>query len=331
MRRLLQLALVVASGVVASGGLATAQEKITVGMASGVNQVSSLVAEAKGYFKDEGLNVEIKPVPRGNLAVEAIVGGSMQFAEVSDVVFLTAIDKGINLRAVGAASRGFTGKVVASPELADVKTFEDLKGKRIGIQVGTGVHGVFLNLLAKQGLTEADFQISNVRVTDMPTAMASKGTFDAVLGWDPMMQRIVEGGFGEEVISAADIQEMAGITYPLLLVVEESYLNTHKDEVQHFVNAYSRAHKFIRDNPDEALDIYMGAIEKAGANLERNIVKTMMFEVDKFPGVRFIDSDWPELNSSVDGLKRSGAISKDIDPKAFSDPSFAAAADEKFK
>lgn len=310
---------------------ASAQETITVGMATGVNQVPSLVAEAKGFFKGEGLSVAIKPVERGNLAVEAIVAGSMQFAEVSDATFLAAVDKGIPLVALGAASRGFTGKMIAAPDLAGVKSLADLKGKRLGIQVGTGVYNVFLRLIKKEGFTEKDFNVSNVRVTDMPTAMASKGTFDAVLGWDPMMQRIVQAGYGKEVISAASFQKMAGITYPLLLVSTKDFIANHKDEVQHFVNAYSHAHQWIRQNPDGALDIYVDTITKAGSPMDKEIVRTMMFEVDKFGGVRFIDSDTPELQESAEFLKETGRLKAVPDLKAITDPSFAAAADEKFK
>jgi len=317
--------------VLAAAGGAQAADTITVGMASGVNQVTALVASEKGFFKDEGLDVVVKPVERGNLAVEALVAGSMQFAEVADATFLAAVDKGIPLVALGAASRGFTGKIVAAPGLADVKSLADLKGKRIGIQVGTGVHNVFLRLISKEGMEESDFKISNVRVTDMPTAMASSGTFDAVLGWDPMMQRIVQAGYGKEVISAAQIQKMAGITYPLLLVAKRDYIKDNPQTVQHFVNAYSRAHQWIRQNPDGALAIYLDAIARMGAPMDREIVRTMMFEVDKFGGVRFIESDDSELSGSAAFLHKNGVLSKAPDLKAITDPSFAAAADAKFE
>lgn len=317
--------------VLTAMGAAQAADTITVGMASGVNQVTALVASEKGFFKEEGLDVVVKPVERGNLAVEALVAGSMQFAEVADATFLAAVDKGIPLVALGAASRGFTGKIVAAPALAGVKSLADLKGKRIGIQVGTGVHNVFLRLISKEGMKESDFRISNVRVTDMPTAMASSGTFDAVLGWDPMMQRIVQAGYGKEVISAAQIQKMAGITYPLLLVAKRDYIKDNPQAVQHFVNAYSRAHQWIRQNPDGALSIYLDAITRTGAPMDRDIVRTMMFEVDKFGGVRFIDSDDSELSGSAEFLHKNGVLSKVPDLKSITEPSFAAAADAKFK
>lgn len=317
--------------LVAVPSTASAQTKVTVGMASGVNQVPSLVAAQEGFFKEEGLDVEIKPVVRGNLAVEAIVAGSMQFAEVSDVVLFSAIDKGIPLVAIGAGSRGFTGKMIGAPELGEVKSLADLKGKRIGMQVGTGVHGVFLNLLEKEGLSESDFQISNVRVTDMPTAMASKGTFDAVLGWDPMMQRIVQAGNGKEIISAKQFQDMAEITYPLILVADKNYIEQNRETVQHFVNAYAKAHKWIRANPEGALKIFSKTVSDAGSPLEDDIIRTMMFEVEKFQGVNFIDSDPKELGRTRDFLAQTGKISNKPDLDQIMDKSFGDKAEAAIK
>lgn len=316
------------SGLLALPSMALAQQpKVTIGMASGVNQVTSLVAADQGFFKEEGLDVELKPVVRGVLAVEAIVAGSMQFAEVSDVVLFSAIDKGIPIVSLGAASRGFTGKMVGAPSLGEVKSMADLKGKRIGIQVGTGVHGVFLRLLEQQGLSPDDFQISNVRVTDMPTAMASEGTFDAVLGWDPMMQRIVQAGNGKEIISARQFQEMAEITYPLILVADKTYVSENRETVQRFVNAYAKAHKWIRDNPDGAFEIFSKTVKASGSTLEDDIIRTMMFEVDKFTGVNFIPSDDNELAGTRDFLLKTGQISSAPDLKDVLDPSFGDAAE----
>ncbi len=311
---------------------AAAQQKITVGMASGVNELTSLVAEQKGYFKEEGLDVERKPVPRGNLAVEAIAAGSMQFGEITDFVLFATAAKGLPLVAIGAGSRGFTGKMVAAPNHKPVKSLADLKGEHIGIQVGTGVYGVFLTLIKKEGLKESDFKISNVRVVDMPVAMTSSPpAFDVVFGWDPMMRRIVESGHGKEVISAAQFQQMAGITYPLLLVADKNYVAKNRDTVQHFVNAYAKAQKYIRTHPDDALQIYMAAVHKAGANLDEKDIKTMLFEVPKFNGVNFIPSDYTEFPRDRDFLFDTGKIKAKPDMKDIIDASFGDAAEAKIK
>jgi NitT/TauT family transport system substrate-binding protein len=306
--------------------VASAQESVSVGMATGVNQVTSLVAEARGFFVEEGIDVKLMPVARGNLAIEAIATGSMQFAEVSDVAFLSAVDAGIDLVVIGAGSRGFTGKMVAAGAPEGIATLADMKGMRIGIQVGTGVHGVFLMQMEREGLSEADFEISNVRVADMPAAMATRGGFDAVFGWDPMMQRIVAGGYGTEVISAAEFQDLAGITYPLLLVSTPAYVESNPETVQRFVNGYARAHDWISENPDGALSIYMAAIQATGATLEEDIVRNMMFEVEKFNGVHLIDSDLPELSRTYEFLKTRGQLSRELDVEALMLPNFGQAA-----
>ena len=256
----------------------------------------------------------------------------MQFAEVSDVVFFSAVTHGIPLIALGDGSRGFTGKMIAAPNHRPVKTLADMKGDHIGLQVGTGLQGVFLMLLEKQGLEESDFKISNVRVVDMPAAMASSPpAFDAVLGWDPMMTRIVEAGKGKEVISAQQFQQMAGITYPLLLVAAKPYIDANHDTVQHFVNAYAKAQKYIREHPDDALRIYSAAVHKAGANLDETVIKKMLFEVPKFVGVNIIPSDWTELTHSRDFLFKTGQIQSKPDLKTIIDPSFGDAAEASIK
>ena len=311
---------------------ASAQEKITVGMASGVNELTSLVAEQKGYFKEEGLNVERKLVPRGILAVDAIAAGSMQFGEITDFVLFSTVVRGVPLVAVGAGSRGFTGKMVAAPNHKPVTSLADLKGEHIGIQVGTGVYGVFLTLIKKEGLKESDFKISNVRVVDMPVAMSSSPpAFDVVFGWDPMMQRIVQLGRGKEIISAARFQEMAGITYPLLLVADKNYIAKHRDTVQHFVNAYAEAQKYIRTHPKEALKMYTAEVHKAGANLDEKVIKTMLFEVPKFNGVNIVPSDYTELPRDRDFLFNTGKIHAKPDIKDVIDASFGDAAEAKIK
>ena len=280
-----------------------AQDTVTIAMSSGVNQVPTLVAEAQGFFEAEGLDVELKPVGRGAIAIEAVSGGSVQFAESAHTTFFSAIDKGLPLVGVAVGARGYYGKLIASLENADLKTFADFKGKRIGTQVGTGMHMVLQIMLAEQGLTEDDFEISNIRVRDMPAAMATGDTFDAVLGWEPGMQRIVQAGKGVEVITARQIEELAKITYPFVLSAQREYVDANPEIVQGVVNAYAKAHKFIRENPDQAVEIYKAFLDTTGGGMDTETVKYMMFDTDRFGGVDFTEADMVDLVATREYLK----------------------------
>jgi len=296
-----------------SAGSAVAAEKVAIGMSTGVNQVPTVVGKAKGFFAEEGIDIELKPVNRGAIAIEAVAGGSIQFAESSHTSFFSAVAKGLPLEGVGVVSRGFFGRLIASNANADLKTLEDFKGKRVGTQVGTGMHMVIEMLLEKRNLTGESLGISNVRVNDMPAAMATGDTFDAVIGWDPAMERIVQSGYGKEVISTGDFMEMAGITYPFILSTTSDYLNANPDTVQGVVNAYAKAHKFITANPDEALKIYYEYLKTTGAELDEPTVKQMMFDVERFGGVAFTEADWQDLPATTQYLLKEGRIKAELD------------------
>lgn len=299
------LAAAVGGACLVAAAAASAQTETSVAMSTGVNQVPTLVAQDQGYFEDEGLSVELKPVGRGAIAIEAVSGGSVDFAESAHTTFFSAVNSGLPLVAVGIAARGYYGKVIATKENADVKTFADLKGKRVGTQVGTGMHMVLQMLLEKEGLTEEDLSISNIRVGDMPAAMATGGTFDAVIGWEPGMQRIVQGGYGVEVITARDIEEMAGITYPFILSATRDYVEANPDVVRGMLNAYAKAHDFIRENPEDAVRIYKAYLDTTGGGMDTESVEYMMFDTDRFGGVNFTDRDMVDLHSTHDFLKRT--------------------------
>src|SRR5689334_2538192 len=95
--------------------------KIAVGMAGGVNQVPALVAKAKGFFNEEGLDVDVRALPRGSVAVEGLGNGSLQFAETANATFLAAVSKGVPLFSVGISSRGYTGKLLVANKNAGLK------------------------------------------------------------------------------------------------------------------------------------------------------------------------------------------------------------------
>jgi ABC-type nitrate/sulfonate/bicarbonate transport system substrate-binding protein len=310
-------------------GTANAADKIVIGMASGINQLPSLVAHAKGFFKEQGLDVENKPVARGAVALGAVASGSLQFAESAHVPFMAAVSKGIPLVSVGIATRGFFGKMVASPKNAGLKTLADFKGKRIGIQVGTGVHTVILMLLEKQGLKPDDFQFTNLRVVDMPAAMAApNNTFDAVIGWEPGMTRIAQAGHGKIVIEANQFEQMAGITYPFLVSTTREYLKANPVVVQKVINAYAKADKYIREHNDDAVKIYTDEVKRRGGKLTEDIIRVMLFDTARFGGPALADADMKDLAGTRDFLIKIGKL-KSLPPfEEFIDRGFGQKAEQ---
>jgi ABC-type nitrate/sulfonate/bicarbonate transport system substrate-binding protein len=287
---------------------AGAAEKVAIGMAAGLNRLPSLVAQTKGFFKEQDLDVDVKIVPRGQVAIEALTSGSVQFSESAHAPFMSAVSKGLPLIAVGVSSRGYLGKLVGAPKYAGLKTLADFRGKQIGIQVGTGAHTVILMLLEKEGLKPSDFNFTNLRVVDMPAAMAAGGRFDAVIGWEPGMHRIVQSGHGQVNIDADAFEKAAQITYPFLISTTRQFHKDHPDVVQRLLNGYAKADKFIREHHDEAVKIYVDDINQHGGKLTADVAQAMLFDTDRFGGPAFTAGDMQDLPATRDFLIKTGKL-----------------------
>jgi len=304
--------------------------KVAVGMAGGVNQVPSLVAKAKGFFKEEGLDVDVRALPRGGIAIDAVSNGSLQFAEAANAAYFQAVAKGVPLVSIGVSSRGYTGKLLVADRNAGMKTLTDLKGKHLATQVGTGMYTVLLMLLEKQNLKLSDFNVTNLRVVDMPTAMATSDNIDAVLGWEPSIQRIVQAGKGKVMLTSKQLEDMAGITYPFLVATSQTYLKEHPDIVQKFMNAYAKADKYIATHHDETVQVYFDEIKRRGANLSEDDIRLMLFDdVDRFGGAAFTPADMQDLNSTIAYMEKSALLKAKLDLGKIIDQDFGKKADMK--
>ena len=304
--------------------------KVAVGMAGGVNQVPSLVAKAKGFFKEEGLDVDVRALPRGGIAIDAVSNGSLQFAEAANAAYFQAVARGVPLVSIGVSSRGYTGKLLVANRNAGMKTLADLKGKHLATQVGTGMYTVLLMLLEKQGLKQADFNITNLRVVDMPAAMATADNIDAVLGWEPSIQRIVQAGKGKVLLTSKQLEDMAGITYPFLVATSQSYLKEHPDVVQKFMNAYAKADKYIATHHEETVQVYLDEIKRRGAKLTHDDIQLMLFDdIDRFAGAAFTPADMQDLTSTIAYMEKTGLLKTKLDLAKIIDPQFGKKADAK--
>jgi len=309
-----------------------ADVKISIGMAGGINQVPSLVAKAKGFFAAQGLDVDVRALPRGSIAIDAVSNGSMQFAEAANAAFFDAVAKGVPLMAIGVGSRGYTGKLLVANRDADVKTLTDLKGKHLATQVGTGMYTVLLMLFDKQGLDAKDFNITNLRVVDMPAAMASSDNIDAVLGWEPAIQRIVQAGKGRVLLTSKQLEDMAGITFPFLVTTSQTYLAQHPDIVQKVMNAYAEADRYIAGHKAETIKIYLDEIKSRGANLSEGDIRVMLFDdIDRFAGAAFTPADMQDLNATRGYMEKTGLLNAKLDFDKIIVPSFGTKADHAAK
>lgn len=301
---------------------AQGMRKVSHATTAAFTKIISTVGSVNGIYKEAGLDTDIVTLQRGSEALQALLAGQVDFAEAASASFVAATSRGADLRVVAEHSHGYYGKLIASEGNKDLSTLEEFKGKKIGVQFGTGVHTTFMIILGKLGFTPSDFELTNLRVSDMPTAMQS-GSFDAVLGWEPMMTRIVAAGFGHQVISSQDFEKMAGVYYPLVIVTRPDIMEKEPELVTNYLRAWRTAQKFVQTNPDETVDILMRELGDIAGALDKETVRQVLYGGTYYDTIVLPQTAVDEMNDIANYLKEQGVIKDAPDMATLVDMTFA--------
>jgi NitT/TauT family transport system substrate-binding protein len=207
--------------------------------------LSGGVAHFQGYFKDEGLDVEVLQM-NANVSVAALAAGNIDYNLILQSV-VTANLRGLPLKVAGILIERPNHAVVVHPS---IQKFADLKGKKIAISS----FGSLVDILAR--LTSAHFKLdpksdvqyvaagsSSARLTQLQT-----GVVQAAFLTPPGNLRAEAAGF-KTLLNVRDL-----FAFPVNGIgLHEQKLRNERDEVKKVTRALLRANRFILDNPKGAI------------------------------------------------------------------------------
>ncbi len=216
------------------------------------------IAERKGFFKDQGLEVEINDFGGGAKSLQALVGGSVDVVTGAYEHTIRMQAKGQDIRAVVELGR-FPGIVLAvKKSVADkVKSAKDLKGMKVGVTAPGSSTNFFVNyLLAKDGV--APEEVAFIGVGAGPTAVAAmkKGEIDAIANLDPVIAKLEQDG---DVVVLADSRTeegtkaiFGGSNPAAVLYTRADFIEKNPNTVQALVDAFLAALRWIeKATPEE--------------------------------------------------------------------------------
>lgn len=260
--------------LVAAGASGQAPEKkkitIAVGGKSLFYYLPLTVAERKGYFKEEGLEVEIPDFAGGARALQALVGGSADLVSGAYEHTINMAAKKQPIKAVVLQARFSSIALLVSKErAARYRSAKDLKGLKIGVTAPGSSTNMFVNnLLAKEGLKPTDVSIVGVGTGAGAVAAMEKGEIDALSNLDPVLTQLEATG---KFVAVADSRTEKGMKdiyggdyHASVIYVTDEFVKKNPNTVQAVVNAMVRADKWIaKATPQEIVDL-MPAAYKAG-------------------------------------------------------------------
>ena len=208
------------------------------------------IAAKKDWFKQEGLDVQLMwydyapsmdAFSTGKVDAvcmtngDALVTGSA--GKPSVAIIITDYSSGNDM-------------IVAKPGIESVK---DLKGKKIGVEVGLVDHLLLLNALESNGMKETDVTLVNTPTNETPQVLGA-GAVDAIAAWQPNSGQAMKTVQGSKPIYTS--AQAPGLIYDLVYVAREN-LEKRRADWAKFVKVWYRIVDYLQDpaNLDEALKI----------------------------------------------------------------------------
>jgi putative hydroxymethylpyrimidine transport system substrate-binding protein len=234
---------------------ALAEDKLTLMLDWFVNpdHAPIIVAQEKGFFKDEGLDVEVIAPADPADPPKLVAAGKADLAISYQPQLHLQVHEGLPLKRVGTLIATPLNCLMVKAD-GPVQKIEDLKGKKIGYSVSGVEDALVGQILKNAGLTMADVEMVNVNWSLSPALIA--GQVDATIGAYrnfELTQMRLEGAEGRCFF----VEEQGVPTYDELIFVANSE-NLDKAMTQRFLHAVERGAQYMVNHPDEAWELFSG-------------------------------------------------------------------------
>jgi len=257
------------------GGVAQA-EPLKIGYSDWPGWVAWEVAIQKGWFKEAGVDVQFEwfeYVP----SMEAFAASKL------DAVCMTNGDALVT-GATGAPSKTIiindfsngNDMIVGQP---GIEKLQDLKGKKIGVEVGFVDHLLLLKGLQAVGMKESDVELVNVPTGETPKALAS-GDVAAIGAWQPNSGQAIKAVPGAKPIYTS--KDVPGLIYDVLAVSPAS-LSAHPEEWKKIAKVWYKVVDYFYDpaTHDDAVKIMASRVNLSPEEYAKFVSGTKILKLDE--------------------------------------------------
>lgn len=279
------------------------------------NHTGLYVAKEKGYFKEAGLDVDLK-LPPEDSSSDLIINGKAPFGIYFQDSMAKKLDKGAGITAVAAIVEHNTSGIISRKDAA-INSPKDLAGKRYGTWNDPIELGMIKSLMKKEG---ASFdQVKLVPNSDSNSITPiENNAFDAAWiyhGWDGILaeQKELKTNFFymKDFVPEFDY-------YSPVIIANNDYLKEHKAEAKKFIQAVKKGYQYAMEHPEEAADILIKQAP-ALANQRDFVLASQkylssQYASDKDKWGQFDAKRW---NDFYAWAKEQGLVSNDLRDKGF--------------
>jgi len=255
---------------------APALKPYKVGFNAWIGSIAFFVARDKGFFKDEGLDLQAKSFSAPGDGLTPLLTGDLDAHLSTADSVLTVLDKAPGQLKVVYLTDTSAGAdaVLAKKEITDVKA---MKGKKVAATLGQCNHLLLQKALEKAGLTEKDIQLVNMNPDDAGAAFAA-GKIDVAVTWEPWITKASTDKKGGHVIFSS--KETPNLILDVLAISAKT-AQKKPAETRAFLKGLNRGYEFVQKSPDEAVAIAAKALEMKPDEVKAMLPKVALYSPAK--------------------------------------------------
>ena len=224
----------------------------TLWFSSGAGAMSGAVnvAEAKGFFLEQGINGKVKTFNKGKIAFDQYLSGRVDFA-VTNVISIVLTDFNLSKHClIGTLAYTDNQTKVLARKSAGIVKPSDLKGKRIATPMATTGHYYLYKFLALNGIPTNAVDIAFINTRHVSSAIAG-GEVDAVCLHGMPIENAKKALADDWVM----FQDGSIHRTPVSLIVPRTWLNNRPEQAKKILKAILKADRFIQTHTDESIGI----------------------------------------------------------------------------
>jgi len=271
------------SAILSLGAAHAAEDTVRIGYQK--SSTLTLIAKTRGTLAKAleplGVKVQWAEFTSGTPLLEAVNLGSIDVsADVADTVPIFAQAAGAHLTYLALETPSPEAQAIVVAKNSPITKLSDLKGRRIAVTKGAGVHLLIAKALQKANLTFKDVDIAFLQPPDAHAAFAN-GSVDAWALWDPFLAELQKSS---EVRILTDGKGLTA--YQRIYLAASAYAEKRPDVLKAIYNDIAQTGRWAKQNPNAAAELISPFVGTDAATVERAIsrrsLEVRLLQADDF-------------------------------------------------
>ncbi len=278
------------------------------------------LANAKGIWKNHGLDVSFKDVEDPNDRFIALAAGRLEGMASTVDAFARQQSNGVQAVEVFPIDASVGGDGILAKNT--IQTVADLKGRTVAVNQGSVSEWFLAQVLLKNGLSLTDVKEQNMKSGEAGAAFVA-GKVDVAVTWEPWLTKATKArADGRVLVSSKEYPDLIMDSFAF----RKDFVQKYPDTVKDFMKAYYDAFTWMQQNQADALKTIGDAVGESSSDVSADLATMTLYDLSTGKQIMGTSSShgkiFDNVKAAADFWKAQGKVDTTVNPSDAVDPSF---------